>query len=35
LTDIRIFKPTLIEERPLPLGSEELSYAPKLQRSRS
>ena len=30
--EIKIFKPTL-EENPLPLGSEELSYAPKLQQA--
>jgi hypothetical protein len=28
--EIKIFRPTLVEENPLPLGSEELSYAPKL-----
>jgi hypothetical protein len=31
--EIKIFKPTLVEENPLPLGSEELSYAPKLQQA--
>ncbi len=35
MTEIRIFKPTLVEENPLPLGSEELSYAPKLQQASS
>ena len=31
--EIKIFKPTLIEEKPLPLGNEEFSYAPKLQQA--
>ncbi len=31
--EIKIFKPTLVEENPLPLGNEELSYAPKLQQA--
>jgi len=31
--EIKIFKPTLVEENPLPLGSDELSYAPKLQQA--
>ena len=31
--EIKIFKPTFIDEKPLPLGSEEFSYAPKLQQA--
>ena len=31
--EIKIFRPTLIDEKPLPLGSEEFSYAPKLQQA--
>jgi len=33
--EIKIFRPTLVEENPLPLGSEELSYAPKLLQAAS
>ena len=29
--EIKIFRPTLIEEKPLPLGSEEFAYAPKFR----
>jgi hypothetical protein len=33
--EIKIFRPTLIDEKPLPLGSEEFSYAPKLLQASS
>jgi hypothetical protein len=31
--EIKIFRPTLIDEKPLPLGNEEFAYAPKLQQA--